>query len=66
MLFAIGLFKKVVLADGVSAYAIPVFNAVAKGYNLHIQDAWIGALAYTHAALFRFLRLLRHGGRRLR
>jgi alginate O-acetyltransferase complex protein AlgI len=54
VMFIIGLFKKVVLADGVAAYATPVFDAVAKGFNLVLQDAWMGALAYTYQLYFDF------------
>lgn len=45
-IFAIGLFKKVVLADQFAAYADPVFAAADKGTSPHMVDAWIAALAY--------------------
>jgi D-alanyl-lipoteichoic acid acyltransferase DltB (MBOAT superfamily) len=50
----IGLFKKVVLADGIAAYAGPVFAAAAHGYSIPMSDAWIGALAYTFQLYFDF------------
>lgn len=46
-IFFIGLFKKVVLADGISTYVGPVFNAPAVGIHLTFIEAWGGALCYT-------------------
>jgi alginate O-acetyltransferase complex protein AlgI len=45
-IFIIGLFKKVVLADGIAFYAGPVFEAAAHGGNPTLIEAWGGALAY--------------------
>jgi len=53
-IFVIGLFKKVVMADGVAAYATPVFSAAEKGAALGFQDAWLGTLAYTLQLYFDF------------
>jgi len=53
-MFGMGLFKKVILADGVAAYASPVFDAAAKGSLLTFADAWIGTLAYTFQLYFDF------------
>ncbi len=53
-LFSIGLFKKVVVADGIAAWADAVFNAAALGQALHVGAAWIGALAYTLQLYFDF------------
>jgi D-alanyl-lipoteichoic acid acyltransferase DltB (MBOAT superfamily) len=53
-IFAIGLFKKAVLADGVAAYASPVFAAAAEGARLSFFEAWGGALAYTMQLYFDF------------
>jgi alginate O-acetyltransferase complex protein AlgI len=53
--FAIGLFKKVILADGVIQYVSPVFAAAEKGATLiTLFDAWGGALAYTLQIYFDF------------
>ena len=52
--FAIGLFKKVVLADGVAPYATPVFAAAEHGEVLSLFQAWGGALAYTLQLYFDF------------
>ena len=55
ILFAIGLAKKVLLADGRFApYSGGVFNAVADGATPNILEAWIGALAYTLQLYFDF------------
>jgi D-alanyl-lipoteichoic acid acyltransferase DltB (MBOAT superfamily) len=53
-LFSIGLFKKVVLADGLAKYATPVFEAAADGTSLTFFEAWGGALAYTLQLYFDF------------
>jgi alginate O-acetyltransferase complex protein AlgI len=52
--FVIGLFKKVVLADGVAAYAGPVFLAAQQGVPLTLLEAWGGAVAYTFQLYFDF------------
>lgn len=53
-IFAIGLFKKTVLADGISNYATPVFTLVDQGENIDFFTAWGGALAYTFQLYFDF------------
>jgi alginate O-acetyltransferase complex protein AlgI len=52
--FAVGLFKKVVLADGVSQYVAPVFHVAAQGGSLTFLEAWGGALAYALQLYFDF------------
>jgi D-alanyl-lipoteichoic acid acyltransferase DltB (MBOAT superfamily) len=52
--FALGLFKKVVLADGVAPYAGPLFAAAAHGDVVGLFQAWGGALAYTLQLYFDF------------
>jgi len=52
--FAIGLFKKVVLADGISQFVAPVFNVAGHGGSLTFLEAWGGALAYTLQLYFDF------------
>jgi alginate O-acetyltransferase complex protein AlgI len=52
--FLMGLFKKVVIADGISGYASPVFDAAAAGSTLTTFDAWSGALAYSFQLYFDF------------
>jgi len=51
--FLIGLFKKVVLADGIQPYVAPVFDAPV-GQALSFVEAWGGALAYTLQLYFDF------------
>lgn len=51
--FAIGLFKKVVLADGVQPFVGPVFEPIG-GQPLTFFEAWGGVLAYTLQLYFDF------------
>lgn len=53
-LFAFGLFKKAVLADGMAPDASAVFTAADRGEPLGLATAWIGALAYTLQIYFDF------------
>ena len=53
-IFAIGLFKKVVLADGIAEFATPVFDAARDGATLSFLAAWGGALSYTFQLYFDF------------
>ena len=53
--FSLGLFKKVILADGIAVYATPVFNAALQpDISLTFFEAWSGALAYTLQLYFDF------------
>ena len=52
MFFLLGLFKKVVLADGVSKFVAPVFDI--NHAALTVLEAWCGALAYTFQLYFDF------------
>lgn len=52
--FSIGLCKKVFLADNISIYANPLFDAVEKGLDLTLVEAWCGVLAYTFQLYFDF------------
>jgi len=53
-IFFIGLFKKVILADGIALYSTPVFTASEIGVTLTFFEGWIGALAYTFQLYFDF------------
>lgn len=53
-IFALGLFKKVVLADGIAVYASPAFQAADQGVALTFFEAWSGSLAYTLQLYFDF------------
>ena len=52
LFFTLGLFKKVVLADGVSRFVGPVFDLHFA--HLSALEAWAGALAYTFQLYFDF------------
>lgn len=52
--FTIGLFKKVVLADGIAIYARPVFEAAEAGVALTLFEAWGGVLSYSFQIYFDF------------
>jgi alginate O-acetyltransferase complex protein AlgI len=51
--FAVGLFKKTVVADGFALIANPVFAAAAQG-QVSMIDGWSGALAYSLQIYFDF------------
>lgn len=53
-IFVLGLFQKVVLADGVAAYVAPVFEAADEGAVITFFEAWGGALSYTYQIYFDF------------
>lgn len=53
-IFAIGFFKKTVLADGISVYATPIFSQADAGQQVDFFMSWGGALAYTFQLYFDF------------
>lgn len=53
-IFAIGLFKKMVLADSCGELATPFFGAVAEGQTVTTSQSWCGVLAYTFQIYFDF------------
>ena len=53
-IFCLGLLKKVVLADGISQFADPIFDAVDGGAVPTSAEAWLAALAYTFQLYFDF------------
>ncbi len=53
-LFAMGLAKKVLLADNVAAISTPIFVAVEAGYDPTFVDAWVACLGYTLQIYFDF------------
>lgn len=53
MIFAIGLFKKVVLADALAQYVDPVFH-LSLTQEVSFSAAWLGSLAYTFQLYFDF------------
>ncbi len=54
LILAIGLIKKVLLADGVVSYVTTIFDAVKVDVSLTFGEAWLGALAYTLQLYFDF------------
>ncbi len=53
-LFAFGMLKKVVLADGIAPTANLAFGDAAQGIEPGFSAAWAGALAYTLQLYFDF------------
>lgn len=53
-ILTLGLFKKVVLADGLSPYADAIFTAADAGVRLDCGEAWLGALTYALQLYFDF------------
>ncbi len=53
-LFSIGLFKKIVLADGIAPMANAVFAATDSGQVVAMETAWLGALSYMFQIYFDF------------
>ena len=53
-IFAIGMFKKVIIADAFPEYASPVFMVSKHTGALSWQDAWLGCLSYTLQLYFDF------------
>lgn len=53
-IFLFGLFKKVVLADGIAPFATDAFTAAAGGKSLDLLAAWGGVLAYAFQLYFDF------------
>ncbi len=53
-IFCLGLFKKVMLADGLAGYVAPVFDAPAAGVAPTLIEAWGGALCYSLQLYFDF------------
>jgi alginate O-acetyltransferase complex protein AlgI len=53
-IFALGLVKKIVFADGISPYADAVFGPVDAGRMPDLAEAWLAAIAYTLQLYFDF------------
>jgi len=54
MLFAIGLFKKVVLADSLASFANPVFDSAFAGEQISSLNAVIAMFSYSFQLYFDF------------
>ncbi|HYF34122.1 MAG TPA: MBOAT family protein [Prosthecobacter sp.] len=53
-LLAIGLFKKMVIADHVAVWVSPVFDNINGVSSVSFLDAWVAVLAYTFQLYFDF------------
>lgn len=53
-IFAIGLFKKTIIADSLSAYVSPVYDNPEAAGQLEFFTAWGSTLAYTFQLYFDF------------
>jgi D-alanyl-lipoteichoic acid acyltransferase DltB (MBOAT superfamily) len=53
-IFVIGLFKKVILADGIAVYVAPLFGLPASGVAPTFVEAWAAVLAYSLQLYFDF------------
>ncbi len=53
-IFAIGLFKKTVIADSAAMYSSPVFAAAAAGDTIGLLAAWKAGICYTIQLYFDF------------
>ena len=54
LIFSIGLFKKVIIADKLAPFATDGFKFVETCGMLGIEDAWMATLAYTFQLYFDF------------
>jgi len=53
-MFAMGLCKKVLLADSIAPFADSVFSGAQHGIAMDVDSSWIGALSYTLQLYFDF------------
>jgi len=53
-LFVLGLFKKVVLADGIAEHVSPIYEGAAGGAEVTLIPAWIAAVGFTLQIYFDF------------
>jgi alginate O-acetyltransferase complex protein AlgI len=53
-IFSIGLFKKIILADGIAPYSSPVFEHATQGYAPGAFEAWGATLAFGLQLYFDF------------
>jgi len=53
-LFVFGLFKKVILADGISEQVSPIYEMATTGSEITLLPAWIAAIGFTLQIYFDF------------
>ncbi len=54
VMFVLGLFKKIAIADSCAPYANQVFDSAATGSSVAVMQAWVGVLAYSLQLYFDF------------
>jgi alginate O-acetyltransferase complex protein AlgI len=54
VLLSIGLFKKVILADGIAGYITPIYTDAAAGKPISLIFAWAAAVGFTLQMYFDF------------
>ncbi len=54
VLFAIGLFKKVVIADSLGKFVDPIFTGVSAGQEITAYAAWMASAAFSLQVYFDF------------
>ena len=54
VIFAIGLFKKTVIADTLSSYANPLYAGAEAGNDFNLVTGWLAALTYAFQLYFDF------------
>jgi D-alanyl-lipoteichoic acid acyltransferase DltB (MBOAT superfamily) len=54
VIFAIGLFKKTVIADTMAGYSDPLFQSATAGERFDLVTGWLAALCYTFQLYFDF------------
>jgi len=54
VIFAVGLFKKTVIADTAGTIATPLYEAAARGTEFGLLSGWIAAASYTVQVYFDF------------
>ncbi len=53
-LFAVGLFKKTVIANGIAGYVAPIYADAAAGQPVTLAYAWAAAIGFTLQLYFDF------------
>lgn len=53
-IFALGMFKKTVIADTAAGFSTPVFDAAQAGEAIGLLEAWRAAICYTFQLYFDF------------
>ena len=54
VIFFIGLFKKVILADTFASYSDDPFNSVENGYDISFLEAWLAMICFSLQIYFDF------------